>query len=223
MSNISLRGVKEKAESKQGYTVTPQHRHLQDLKNLLDDLYSVRAGAHCPSHTGSEYTGNLSVGDMNQALDNEIAPCSCHERKQTVCDCVNRTGIAACDCNVRTGPCNCQSRTSAASCSCNLRGGACSCDTRTNAGGGSCWCQSRGSVDESCNYCSCWYNCACNVHYYCDCQSRTSQCFCQSRTSAATCSCDVRTSSCVCASRTSTPTCDCDGRCSCDTVKEFTW
>ena len=65
---LSLIWLKEYAESKGGITITAQSRHLNDLKDLLQNMRTNRG-------LGS-YTGLLSLGDLYDNFS-DLASCSC--------------------------------------------------------------------------------------------------------------------------------------------------
>lgn len=208
---LSLKELKEELIAKEGYTITPNHNQLADLKALVDDMMNVRSESP-PSSGSGYYSGTtcsghvhhsgykLSLGDIN-ALD--IKSCSCNSVKDTTAYCRSRTyycscnsNVPTCDCNVRTGgSCSCKSRTSQPTCDSHFTG----CD-----------CQNRGLYGDSCT---------CDVLEECYCRSRTSQntCDCNTRT-GYTCYCQSRTSSCGSRDTTS---CTCNGRCACNSEKRF--
>ena len=165
--NLSLRGLKEYLIEKEGYSITPEHNHLQNLKSLLDDMYDYRSQNTCTSHVGTEYIGELSLGDMYSAGSN-LTNCTCNINTGTTCNCVSRSSTSTCTCNVDTY-CDCRSRTYAAACTCHARtrsAGICDCVTRTGISScycyfrtGSCSCVSRTSLAK----CTCNGRCSCNV------------------------------------------------------------
>lgn len=213
---LSLRELKEQLIAKQGYTITPAHNQLNDLKVLVDDMMNVRSasppssgsgsysGTNCVGHLQSDY--KLSLGDIS-GLD--IKGCSCHTVKDITGYCTGRT--YSCSCNSNTPACTCYTRTY--SCSCNSNFPVCTCNGRTVT---TCDCKSRtSSPDCSARNCSCYINytnaCQCNIF-------DTDSCVCVSRTvgdggSQYSCSCRARTAetSCTCNGRTGEP-CDCQSR-----------
>ena len=203
---LSLRELKEELMAKQGYTITPHHNQLSDLKALVDDMVNVRSqnppssgsgsysGVTCSGHTApGEY--NLSLGDISNL---DIKGCSCHTVKDTTAYCRSRT--YTCSCNSNTPTCTCNSRTPV-SCDCQNRSSICSCHAG-NVGG--CRCQARTTSCE----CENRIGCMSNYITSCTCNSRTPEpCNCQSRTSS-------------CGSRNTT-SCTCNGRCACNSEKRF--
>lgn len=226
---LSLRELMNTMIAKQGYLISPQYRQILDLKNLVNDMYSVRnaSGSVCTGHSGTTYTGKLSLGDINSVVS-AIKACSCHTVSRTVCDCQGRTGGSSCDCYSRSPSCSCYNRTAPIGCTCNSRDAACGgCHSRTSVSG----CQT--VYDDSCQCFNRTTSCQCVVRTetctclsrtgepMCQCYGRSPTCDCQSRSGGSSCDCDSRDSACGCQSRTGTSACNCDGRCSCQAVKEF--
>ena len=201
---LSLRELKEQLIAKQGYTITPNHNQLSDLKELVDDMMNVRSesppssgsgyysGTNCIGHIiPTEY--NLSLGDI---ADLDIKGCSCHTVNDTTAYCRSRT--YSCSCNSNTPTCNCNSRT-ATTCNCQSRIEMCGSHGPCNSVSDTmCFCKSR--TDEGC-----W------VH------GHSPACTCNTRTSDP-CECVSRTSSCGSRNTTS---CTCNGRCACNSEKRF--
>ena len=83
---LSLRELKEYLINKQGYTTTPKHSQLNDLIDLLNNMYNFRnqpepgtgsgyySGVTCTGHTGTSYEGDISLGDIN-AKAVSVKPC----------------------------------------------------------------------------------------------------------------------------------------------------
>lgn len=195
---LSLRELKDYLIEKGGYTITPSHNQLTDLKILVDDMMNVRSenppstgsgsysGTNCIGHTiQSGY--KLSLGDIN-ALD--IKGCSCHTVNDTTAYCRSRT--YSCSCNSNAPTCTCNGRT-VITCDCRVRTAICSCNQR-NAMEGTC---PNVIVNDTI-----W------EEVWCSCDTRTS----------SPCNCQGRTSSCGSRSTTS---CTCNGRCACNAEKRF--
>lgn len=198
---LSLRELKEELIAKGGYTITPNHSQLADLKSLVDDMLNVRSGS--PPGSGSGYrsgttcNGHQAINDYELSLGNigdlDIKGCSCNSVNDTTAYCRSRT--YTCSCNSNTPTCTCNGRTSS-SCDCQNRINwpQCSCNSRT--------CSLVGNTGNVCECVSRF------TEYGCTCNSRTSEsCNCQSRTSS-------------CGSRNTT-SCTCNGRCACNSEKRF--
>lgn len=209
---LSLQELKQMLIAKKGYSISPRSDHLQDLKTLLNDMYQARStpGVSCSGHSGSSYSGQMSLADMKSAGD-QLKPCTCDSYNNTSgCNCVSRSGSSACSCYSRTNSCSCYSRSGSSSCDCNSRTG-CSCVSRTEYM--SCRCFSRAE-------CNCdGFNAAASYEA-CSCNSR-SGCSCQSRSGSSSCSCNSRDSGCSCQSRTGSSSCSCNGRCDCNAQRKF--
>lgn len=231
---LSLRELKEYLITKGGYTITPSHNQLADLKALVDNMMDIRNEA--PPSTGSgHYSGTNCIG--HQAIT---------DYKLSLGD-INSLDIKGCSCNiVYDKTAYCSSRTY--HCSCNNNVPTCTCNGRTAT---TCDCQSRTSEDRCYAYFYNFGNSDCKTvwstcgavyvsTYPCDCNNRTKSetscptnsiaagCGCYSRTNAPTCDCDSRTPDpCDCQGRTSscgsrsTTSCTCNGRCACDAEKRF--
>ena len=218
---LSLFELKTAMTAKQGYTISPQNRHLQDLKVLLNDMYTTRgsAGNTCTGHSGASYTGMLSLGDMNTALLS-VKPCTCHTVQRALCDCQARTGGPICNCNLRSNVCECQARTTAtAACICNTRTSTCSCQSvcvvcscnsdgcesgeNGNPVGAAYWCTAEVVGCDCQARATAVVSCQCNLNQICDCQART--------TATAACICNTRTSTCSCQSVCVVCSCNSDG------------
>ena len=225
--DLSLRGLKEYLIAKQGYDITPGHSQLNDLRDLINDMYRVRSENTCPAHSGTSYTGYLSLGDIYAAAQ-QLYPCACYSQKATVCDCRSRTGGDSCSCDLRTATCDCRNRTSVDNCNCDARG-VCDCRQRRYSCGfyGSCeayWrcveydggsgydclCVNR-TWDDSCSAYMVTDACACETRGVCSCVNRTGE---------PKCDCDTR-GVCNCQTRTPANICLCDGRCSCNVENRF--
>jgi hypothetical protein len=239
MADLSLKGLRNRIETeKKGYTNTLAHDSLLTLKNLINNMYTIRSGTtgvRCTTHTGTAYTGKLSIGEMNTTL-NSLTACTCDAQTEQGSSCL---------CNGRTA-CSCQSRTTNYT--------ACDCESRTADGSCSgytaptsdqiCWDRTYQNACDA-NVALCIPNCYCNgrttscdcvsrtVYPYCNCQDRVFMniCECNTRTAPATCTCNNRGSVCSCVSRTDSYTsctsnvgADCASRtaCTCNTVKIFT-
>lgn len=202
---LSLRELKEYLIAKEGYTISPSHSQLADLKALVEDMMNVRSESP-PSYGSGYYSGTncighqnisdfkLSLGDIN-ALD--IKGCSCNTVNDKTAYCRSRTYTCSCNSNIPT--CTCNSRT-AVTCDCQDRTSSCrnyfKCEG--DYGGTSCFCQDRVSTGCSCD----------GYQTTCTCNSRTPEpCNCQNRTSS-------------CGSRNTT-SCTCNGRCACNAEKRF--
>ncbi len=233
---LSLKQLKEYLLSKGGFTGTHHHNELNDLKNLLNNLYEYRdqsppstssgdnSGVTCNTHIQGnryhDYKDTLSLQDINEA---PITTCSCHSYLDKTCHCVVVedecfcVSRAACDC-VSRATCDCVSRTN-----CNCVSRTCACQSRhgveCNDVHKPCYCQIR--LANSCR-CNSRTACACNVRETC--LSNDSPCACLTRT---ICDCDTRTI-CNCVSRDTCNChgrewyeCDCHGRCSCNAEDRF--
>lgn len=221
--DLSLRGLKEYLIAKQGYDITPGHSQLNDLKELINDMYRVRSENTCPAHSGTAYTGYLSLGDIYSAAQ-QLYPCACYAQKVAVCDCKSRTGGDSCSCDLRTATCDCRNRTGESYCDCDARG-VCDCQMRRFScayygpcysywwdyrdGSSGCSCRDR-SVDD----CSAYI-----VTESCSCEAR-GVCSCENRIGEPNCDCDAR-GVCNCQTRTPADICVCDGRCSCNVENRF--
>lgn len=237
---LSLKELKEYLVAKQGYTITPNHSQLMDLKLLVDDMMSVRSesspGTGSGYNSGTKCIGHQVVTDYKVSLGDikslNIKSCSCHQVNDTTAYCDSRTytcscnsNIPLCDCNLRTGSCSCNSNTPL--CNCNART-AIYCDCQSRWAEGACECDSDHCGDEGCTCdgrqrgCSCRSrtasdicNCYSRTADYCDCQSRIYSC---GTVSPSECTCVSRTS--ACGSR-DTISCTCNGRCACNSEKRF--
>gem|GEM_PF-1815646 len=229
--DLSLRGLKEYLIAKQGYSITPGHSQLNDLRDLINDMYRVRSENTCPAHSGTSYTGYLSLGDIYAAAQ-QLYPCACYSQKVTVCDCRSRTGGDSCSCDLRTATCDCRNRTSVDNCTCDGRGTGCDCRLRrySCAYYGTCdsywWCgeysrEDDGPIDgclcvDRSIHDSCY---AYIVTEACACETR-GVCSCVNRVGEPNCDCDTR-GVCNCQNRTPANICLCDGRCSCNVENRF--
>lgn len=157
---------------------------LKDLRNLLNDMYNVRAasGAYCSGHTGTSYTGKVSLKEMNNALNN-LKACSCNSRtvSSVTCDCNGRIACScngrtyySCSCNGRTSGCNCNNYISGCSSRCNSNtvGATCSCNGRTSG------CNCNDKITSTVQVQN-GYSCICNTDYVRRCDT-VSYCRCVS-------------------------------------------
>ena len=247
MAEISLTTVKVDLMAKRGYTTTPGHSQLEELRALVNNMLAVRRqplsgggpkdniyGSVCTGHTTkTTYDGNLSLADIADFNDSYILPCACDVDTQKGCECVSAID---CKCQSRTS-CGCVSRNT---CSCDME--ACACNTTYCPW--NCDCESRGSM------CGCnSNNCGCHTRFAgsdvtCEwdvtpCSCEMTSCTCQSQRqnrcegfvrypsyscdsncgcqSRAT-SCDGRVSSSECPTNVS---CTCNTRCACNAVRTF--
>lgn len=200
----SLRELKEKLMALGGRTIEPNHRDFLDLKELIDDMMTVRENT-LSSDTGGDYSGStcathntisnygLSEGDVDEL---SIKNCACNTVTDSTPFCSSRTGVDVCRCNGRTSwNCSCEYRTA---CTCNTVN-TCTCNTQPDSSFGyTCTCQSRTRVA--------------------DCQGKVIECTCRSRTKppsgGAYCDCYNRVT-CACNQRSSTPACSCNTQYQC--------
>ena len=166
--DLSLRSLKEYLMTKEGHGITPQHNHLNDLKNLLNDMYAVRSASTCVQHVGTSYTGGLSIGEMYDK-GKELTQCTCNINTDLTCDCHSRIYLPTCACNVDTY-CNCQNREPEPVCGCNVDA---YCDCHGRTGEATCTCHSR-TPSCDCQGRTWAAACSCNYDTTCNCQSRTS-------------------------------------------------
>ena len=220
--NLSYKNLKDYLESKGGITITPNANHLNDLKNLYNNMNEVRGeappgnnpghnqGTTCPSFIKKLYPGpDLSFGDIYhyaKDLPQEV----CGQHIDETCHCVNRTSAEICQCDTRTDSCDCHNRTLQEACECVQRTDTCNCHDRTKID--ECTCDSR---DDTCTCVSR------DGDSPCLCDHRTTP-TCLARTGEEQCTCKGRSPSCVCRSRTAcncnsdTPTCECNIKKICD-------
>ncbi|WP_425447636.1 hypothetical protein [Dethiothermospora halolimnae] len=181
--SLSLKWLMNYGKSKGGYDITPNNRHLEDLKILLKDMQKVRKVG--------QYNGELSLGDLYDEFE-KLPSCSCDSKHSYICSCESR---CACDNNI--GDCNCESRCTTHKvpgcdcdnrCACDSNVGNCSCEGRCACDNnvGNCNCESRCTTHKKTG-CSCDNRCACNRNIgSCDCENRcncVSECSCNSRCS----------------------------------------
>lgn len=143
MSSASIQELRIALEAKKGATLATTS--LADLNTLMDTLGAQRgntlpadeggyySGKYCPSFVAGKfpYTGDLSLGDMNDYQVSWLRNCECDTRQRTTCSCQART---LCDCVGREAKaysgtwCSCYNRTA---CNCNGRTH-CNCNGRCN-------------------------------------------------------------------------------------------
>lgn len=204
-----------------GTSGTHGYSSLNDLKNLVNNMITVRSGAPPASGSGS-YSGvictghttkkmydssGLSLGDIKSFSDSYLKKCTCdggHTVKvaycpsRTTCTCVSQNDTCACDWD---------------ECSCNSVSCTFNCDCRSVEVEHRCSCD----VDD--------YGCDCVVEVgnECTCQSRTAKTDCEGKGSDADewgC-----TFNCYCQNRSACGTvsvsCQCNARCTCNQLKTF--
>ena len=245
MAEISLATVKVDLMAKRGYTTTPGHSQLEELRALVNNMLAVRRqplsgsgpkdniyGSVCAGHTTkTTYDGNLSLADIADFNDRYILPCACDVDTRKGCECESAID---CKCQSRTS-CDCVSRNT---CACDIN--TCSCDKATCPG--NCYCLNRGFLC-GCNSDNCGCHdrtpgalcgwdvtpCSCEMTH-CTCQSQRRDrcdryeydisrwCGLNCRCKSRTTSCDGRVSSSECPTNVS---CTCNTRCACNAVRTF--
>lgn len=130
MPNYSLKEVKDYGESKGGtHTTIHFYKHLQDLKDLVDELANVRGGRltsdACGCHGNELHNGytmttcgsnTMTIYNKNTLSLHELADflgmaktCSCNVVKVEGCDCKMNClcNCDVCSCNCNYCGCNC--------------------------------------------------------------------------------------------------------------------
>lgn len=228
---LSLSELKEYLITKEGYDISPRASSLDDLKQLLNNMYQVRNQNTCVSHIGTSYEGSLSLGDMYD-VGQSLKPCSCNSYKHIVCSCQSRTATSTCVCNDRatgSGFCNCENRTYLSTCTCNVRTNTvCNCQSRTHEP--SCTLKERHLEGPPSKACVSDVWCVTNTRAVCSCENRTAglvdhnslvlYCNCYTRTAVEACDCNGRTNpDCDCRIRVGQSHCTCNDRtgvCNCE-------
>lgn len=218
---LSLLELRNELVGKGGITVTANYGHLNHLKDIVNNMLTVRSTAISPTcttvfaRTGSSCTGHTSkrtydstgtsLRDIQAFSDAHLKRCTCDTVKTTGCECMSNQ---SCEC-VSNDSCDCESRSGCSwhmddSCDCQ---GVQSCDCESRSG----YCDGY-AIEYGGVVCDCEYRCG-DVST-CSCQSVCSNnCVCNSESD-----CDWYVTDCGCDNRTG---CACNTRCSCNAVRNF--